>query len=701
MWTSFFLCALLLIAVLYGPGYALLRGLGLRRVLCLGCAPIASCIGYGLVAIAWEKLGVSCSWGTVLGPIVLVVAAITVTGRLRRAAQRSTRTWRPRTRDLLALGAYLAVGLAVCGYVFVKSLDTPASFYCRFDNQVHDTFPRVFADTSIWSPLATTFGAASLNSPASYYPATWHLLAALASSITGFDFPLIFNALNAVLSGVVYPISSFALMTILFPRRHAVVLAGSLTTMAFACFPWVLLLKGQLLANLISFSLVPAALALISSCLVSATPLRWRGLLLSAAALVFFFGIAHPNGLFTALIFVAPLTIRRCVDALRGCRCLSPANPLRRPWVVWGVGCVLCFVLWQVMLYAPPLQQVVLYNNIGNLNLTWPESFYAAAALSLYPDQPPQWLLAVVCLVGIAALIWQKRGWLVLPGAYMLLVYAACRCTEASYTLRTFLAGFWYSDPYRVLCCAELFLVPVAAVGLVAIAEGGARLTGALKAAGNQQLAKHRRWRNAQAPRQLACILTAAVFSLVNFFPFYVPPEKVEPPKGVEEPHFVSTEGTAIGFMHYLVTEGYDLGQEQVYSAEEEGFVRRVMDIVPAGALVINQPHDGSVFAYGLNGLNTYYRHIDTGEETEQSPIIREHLSELATNEEVADAVAATGARYVLQLDHDVPLDKGTWLIQTNEDNMKNYAGIDAIGETTPGFELVFSDGDMKLYRIV
>ena len=67
----------------------------------------------------------------------------------------------------------------------------------------------------------------------------------------------------------------------------------------------------------------------------------------------------------------------------------------------------------------------------------------------------------------------------------------------------------------------------------------------------------------------------------------------------------------------------------------------------------------------------------------------------------MADAVAETGARYVLQLDSGVPLDEGTWLIQTNEDNMRNYAGIDAVDESTPGFELVLSDGDMKLYRIV
>lgn len=681
MWTSFFLCAALFVGILYGPGYPLLRGLGLRRALCLGCAPIASCIGYGLFAILWEKAGVPCFWGNVLGSVALAAAVVAAAGHMLRR-RRGQGLRRPvATRDLLVLCLYIAVGLAVCGYIFVKSLDTPASFYCRFDNQTHDTLPRVFIDTGIWSPLATSLGAESLVSPPSYYPAAWHILAALAYSATGLDLPVIFNALNTVLSGIAYPISSLALMTVLFPRRRDVILAGAVSTMAFACFPWVLLLKGQLLANLISFSLVPAALALIASYLTGPGPIRWKGLIVSAATLAVFFGLAHPNGLFTTLVFVAPLAIRRAADALRASRRLSPANPLRRRWVVWALGFAVCLVLWQAMLYAPPLQQVVLYDNVGNLNLTWPESFYAAAALSLYPDQPPQWLLFAVCLTGAATLSRRGRGWLALPGAYMLIVYAVCRCTEASYTLRTFLAGFWYSDPYRILCCAELFLVPVAAVGLAAIAGAIARLASG----------RH---------RQVLLTLVLALFSLANFSPCYIPPVKVELPEGVEEPHFVSTEGTAIAFMHYLVTEGYDLGQEQTYSAVEEAFVRQVMGIIPEGALVINQPHDGSVFAYGLNGLNTYYRHIDTGEETEQSPIIREGLAAIATDEAVAEAVAATGARYVLQLDHDVSLDTGVWLIQTNEDNTKNYAGIDAVDEATPGFKLILKDGDMRLYAI-
>ena len=161
------------------------------------------------------------------------------------------------------------------------------------------------------------------------------------------------------------------------------------------------------------------------------------------------------------------------------------------------------------------------------------------------------------------------------------------------------------------------------------------------------------------------------------------------------------TVGTAFGYFHLLFEEGYDMSEEQIYSADEEAFVRRAMEMIPPDALVINDPHDGSAFAYGLNGLNTYYRHIDLGTETEASPLIREHLAELAADPEVARAVQDAGAAYVLQLDHNVPFEDGVWLIQTNEDNRKDFAGIEAVDGGTPGFEVIMEEGDMRLYRIV
>ena len=309
---------------------------------------------------------------------------------------------------------------------------------------------------------------------------------------------------------------------------------------------------------MLSFSLTPAAIALVIAYVHAGARRHWKGLALCSALSVGFFGVAHPNGLFTVLVFLAPFVIHRIADAITQSTWIGSRNPLRKPWVVWILGLAFAYLVWQAMLYAPPLQQVVLFNNTGNLNLSWAESAYAAAIFSLYPEQPPQWALTLACAAGFVALVRQRRFWLGLPALYMLVVYGLCRCSDAPYTLRTFLAGFWYSDPYRVLCCAELFLIPIAALGLATIAAYAHRKIDRLS------------WKGSLA-------LVAGVFALVNFFPFYQEPPEDQSSE-VSGSHFVPTVGTAVGYMHYLMESGYDEGEEQVYSAEEQRFVRKVLE---------------------------------------------------------------------------------------------------------------------------
>lgn len=677
MWLLFAGASLACLLALYGPGCLLFRGLRFSWPLALACAPLASVFGYAAISVLWGILGIGCSWATVVLPVALTCGAcfigVSYFGTQNKAPRSSGFAW-----GMLAL--YLSAGIIVCLYVYVLSLDGPQSYYCRYDNQTHYNLARHFLDSGDWSVLHTGSGAAANEMQTGYYPAAWHLLVALVASATGIDMPIVMNALNAMLGGVTYPLSSFVLMHALFPARRDVLFFGAFTSVGFACLPWVLLLKGQLLANLLSFALIPATIALIIAYVHADARRHWRGLLLCSALSVGFFGVAHPNGLFTVLVFLAPFIIHRIAEAARCSTRLGSRNLLRKPWIIWVLGLAFAYLVWQAMLYAPPLQQVVLFNNTGNLNLSWAESAYAAAIFSLYPEQPSQWALTLACAAGFVALVRQRRFWLGLPALYMLVVYGLCRCSDAPYTLRTFLAGFWYSDPYRVLCCAELFLIPIAALGLAAIAAYAHRKIDRLS------------WKGSLA-------LVAGVFALVNFFPFYQEPPEDQSSE-VSGSHFVPTVGTAVGYMHYLMESGYDEGGEQVYSAEEQRFVREVLEMIPGGALVINQPHDGSAFAYGLDGLNTYFRHIDTGGTTEQSRTIRDHLSDIATDSTVREAVRNSGAQYVLLLDQGVPYDEGRWLIQTGEDYEMGWKGLANLADDTPGFETILADGDMRLYKI-
>lgn len=156
--------------------------------------------------------------------------------------------------------------------------------------------------------------------------------------------------------------------------------------------------------------------------------------------------------------------------------------------------------------------------------------------------------------------------------------------------------------------------------------------------------------------------------------------------------------GTGFGTFTKRIHETYDPAVEHVYSAREIAFVGQALDRVPKDALVINQPNDGSTFAYALNDMNTYYRHCRVGKQTEDSRTIRLKLVDYATDEQVRKAVKDTGAEYVLLLDQGVKLEDGVWLPQYGDP--RPWEGIDSITDDTPGFSIVLADGDMRLYRI-
>ena len=87
------------------------------------------------------------------------------------------------------------------------------------------------------------------------------------------------------------------------------------------------------------------------------------------------------------------------------------------------------------------------------------------------------------------------------------------------------------------------------------------------------------------------------------------------------------------------------------------------------------------------------------GDENElpSSALIRERLNELASNEDVQEAVRESGAEYVLLLD------QGNVEAQPKRDSKyreKQWVGLESITDDTPGFSVVLGDDDMRLYRI-
>ena len=135
-------------------------------------------------------------------------------------------------------------------------------------------------------------------------------------------------------------------------------------------------------------------------------------------------------------------------------------------------------------------------------------------------------------------------------------------------------------------------------------------------------------------------------------------------------------------------------------TGEEDAFIDEVMSTIPDGALVINTPHDGSCWSYGVEGINTFYRRCsNTGgnPNAEAAGILRTELCNVASSEEVQQTLEDLDAHYLMML--DTPRDENSTVVNLRYEK-ENWQGIESINENTPGFKLLLSEGDMRLYEI-
>ena len=132
---------------------------------------------------------------------------------------------------------------------------------------------------------------------------------------------------------------------------------------------------------------------------------------------------------------------------------------------------------------------------------------------------------------------------------------------------------------------------------------------------------------------------------------------------------------------------------------EEQDFAEKVLETIPEGSVVINNPGDGSLLLYGVDGMRCYYRTASGYEEgeTEESKLIRTDLKDIETNEAVRAAVNEIGAKYVLVLDASNFKESFLSITRTPE---SAFRGITEINDDTPVFKVVLAEDSMRLYEM-
>ena len=680
MWTDLFLATLLATVFLIAPGLVVVRALGTRWEYALGVAPLVTLAAYGVLSIAYGALGIPCGWVTLAVPVTAIGAAAWAVRshcatwretlgfgeKLERplAASGTLRHLTP-VRLALLLGVCVATATAIA--VYTSSLGDPNAFEQTYDNAWHLSRVHMFAETQNFSTLNETL-----------YPSAWHGIAAMVELTMGVSSALAEHAANLAFIIGVFPVGSVFLLSVLFPERPRLVVLGGMLCLSFAFFPWRIMLFGPLYPNLAAFSLMPVEAALfILLCAKGATGsqrARCGALFVAGGAAM---ALAQPNAIFSTGAFLIPYCVWRFRELVFDALGVRRNRALLSIAVALGLV-VLIALAWVILAHAPFMQAVVTYPRETPLSIG--QAVRWGLGFSFVIRRQQFFIAAVAALGALVLLVRPRVSWLPCSYAILLLLYVVA--ISCSGTLRNIIAGFWYSDYYRLAATACVFCVPLVAAGMDAIV--GAVLWSAGKV-GERSGARS----SCIAQRAGVALATAVVAGIMalNYVPF----------------GFVPGYLTSWGFdaVRYEMRDLYQNAENHALDEKEAAFVERARQVVPDGAEVYNVPFDGSAFAYASCDLNVSYKSF--GPEGDPNLLVLQRgLDRIASDPAVEEAAEAAGIRYVILLDQG---EKGSSFSEDGTLYLLGYGKEDWLGATgvtdeTPGFECLLAEGDMRLYKI-
>lgn len=664
MWLTFTFAICLGVVMLYAPGYLVGRAVSLERFASVAVAPAFSVVALVILGVILNAAHVRCDgWMLLLACAalcLLIYGACRVLRGLRGVDGRTHLTRNAVDSEWILVALYVGVAAAVSLVVFVHAMGDPVSFSRNDDTTVHLSVVRGFLDSGTFSTLNVT-KYLDLGESGGYYPAAWHVVTAVVASLVGNQVALATNAMILVVCVFVLPVGLLFLLRQLFPDNKLALYAGSLFSVAFCGYPWGFVVFGQLLSNLLSFALIPGALGLLISSLNASGPSK-SGFAVAYACNMISVALAQPNGAFTLGIWSVAFAVSHLWS--------------KRSDGYWSgkrTAIILCFIAcaaWVLLFVAPPLQGVVTYSWKPTLSI--PKAIVAGLLFMFTNREGVQPFLTVLVLLGIAKTLKDRRlRWLSVSYIAAFSFYVIDVATDGF--MKQLLTGFWYTDCYRTGAMTALFAIPLAALGFAWLVKLGAGLLG-----------KMRFGRQGSNNSCVVAMVLVVLLAVCQFAPVRFAFGKTDVRPGLMK-------------IHAEVSSRYSW--EKGLTSEEDAFAKRVMSLAGHDC-VVNVPSDGSCWSYGVEGLNTLFRRSATAGPSGSEPyatVLRTQLCDYAVSDEVREAVEKTGARYVMLLDEKSYDDRTVVKFRYKEED---WVGIESITQDTPGFTLVLSEGDMRLYRI-
>lgn len=666
MWGSLAFDAILIAGTLYLPGCFIARMFRLDAITSICTAPMFSMFAILSAALVFAGLGCGVNGLAIIAPLMLLgllsflFRLFAVRGEMRKQAKRLFDF--AQSADFGILILYVALSTATCLSFYVLSLDSAVSFFQGFDNYYHISQVRTFIETGAFASLAVFS-----------YPNLWHtMVSVFASALSSFP-TVAANAFNIVVLSLVVPTSVYLFFRTVFCReggqqKRGVMIAGSIVLACSTTFPWNYIVNGPLYPLFVGWSLLPIAMAfyleMIRARLFSKRQLLCLTLFLLASSAT---AVGHPSCIFSAIVLMTPATFSEI---------LFRNESRTRSYISAAVFLVFVCVFW-IACYRSPLFSGVLSFDWGT-KATFGEALYDTLVLSLMPTLAPQIILSMLTFVG-CLFAWnnKKLRWLVGSLVIAGCLYAVSMGVPGQ--LKNLLTGFFYTDQNRTAALLGFALIPLASIGLwnsIMIVSRLFRVTEV----------------SVSSAFRFACVLVAVPLLISSFAPSF--------PNGSYSSDGEGKMVAGAGF-NYRKLVGYNsLGSDAFcYDLDEIHFVDRVKGIVGSD-LVLNYPYDGSLYAYAFNGLNVVNRDwwFTDYESDDPLTILRTGINRLQDDPGIRQACYDADVYYVMILDYG-HLD-GEGVFTYEHIVPEAWTGLTSFDDDTPGFRLLLSEGDMRLYEV-
>jgi hypothetical protein len=541
------------------------------------------------------------------------------------------------------------------GLQMATAMIRPDSISQTYDNVFHLNAVQWALESQNSSPL--NLGAFT---GISAYPAGWHGIVALVGELTGASIPVLVNSASIAIGAVAWPLSCLFLTFAVAGYRKATAIVTLVFSAGFATFPILMIDWGVLYPNLLSISVLPAALGLAFTALGLGCHLRpstavaWLSLAVAVAGV----SLAHPSTLVAFLAFALPGAIAVYYFRIRLVwPSQSKASRRQARFLTAALlgGLAVLTLVWYFL--RPP-------SDAANWRVVeTPPQAVGELLFNAPLGRPSQELLSICLIAGIVHLLRSKsRRWLI--GTY--LIGAALFFFAAGYNapIRQFVTGVWYFDSYRLAALLPVAVLGPAVIGALFLLDF---LRTRIRAADGSAFMRTRFPGTPGPARQRTLLVALGAVAVLLVAPQLQP----------------------VNFAAYQAHWQYRSDTNSaLLSPQERALLERLPRTTEPGARIAGLPSSGTALAYALSGRTVIQPHILTTHGSDID-VVNAGLKDAAKFPAVCESVRNLNVRYVL--------DFGT---RTVTGTLAGYGGVMDL-EENDSLELVDSEGkDARLFKV-